>query len=281
MAGYDLNTAAGQAEFERRMASIIKNEVGSYTRTALSQSLGGVQQTQNNLDNTNLSIVPIGSIIAFGGVTLPNEFLWCDGSLIRKDKYARLFTVLGVDRYGSDTSDEFYLPNLLSRNPRGASSVNANVSLNAVNVLSHTGVLNHLQANTNANIAIADTDLTHAHNHDHNFNHGHSNNNAGQGATHNHAFQGATTSISRAAGNQAGLAAATHNHGFTGSTATHTHAHGLNSNNSNVGAGNSTNANALSNHTHNFVNGVRDHSINDHTVSSFSAYQTVNYIIKY
>lgn len=243
MAGYDLNTAAGQAEFERRMTSIIKNEVGSYTRTALSQSLGGVQQTQNNLDNTNLSIVPIGSIIAFGGVELPGEFLWCDGSLIRKDKYARLFSVLGPYRYGTDTADEFYLPDFRNKFIRGTSNVNANATITNNNTHNHSN------------------NVTNSGNHTHNVN-GSSTSSTG-GHNHNVYIPGSNNTGSTNGGNAASIVAIrTHDHGgYTTSTGDHNH--------SNYGA----NANAAGDHSHIVT-------INSNT-ENIPAYVTVNYIIKY
>ena len=275
MVDFNFNTVSGKRAFERWVATTVRNEVSAYTRTALSQSLGGQRQVQNNLDNTNLSIVPIGSIIPFGGITLPREFLWCDGSLINKDTYARLFTILGNNRYGTDTATQFYLPDFRNKLLLGMANVIDTVT--NVNSIAHN--IGSLAVATQA----VDINHIHSHNHSFNFNHGHSNNNAGQSDTHNHAFQGATTSISRAAGNQAGLAASTHNHGFTGSTATHTHAHGLNSTNINidVGQGSSNTADvtwtpnaATDNTTHGHLfNG----SLTPHPFGS----QTLNFIIKY
>ena len=273
MAGYDLNTAAGQAEFERRMASIIKNEVGSYTRTALSQSLGGVQQTQNNLDNTNLSIVPIGSIIPFGGVTLPNEFLWCDGSLVRKDKYARLFDVFGPNRYGTDTADEFYLPDLRDRFPRGATTTSGNAT--TTNVNSHTHTLNAFNASTSLNATTANFSGTTGTNtgnesaqHSHAIGHNHNTNGASTGGPNNN--------FNRAVGN-AGCAGTTHTHGVNGA-----------STNTNItGASNQTGG-----HSHEFTSsgnvsvttGTASTTITAGTNVSQShlpAYVSVNYIIKF
>lgn len=242
MASYDLNTAAGQAEFERRMASVIRNEVSAYTRTALSQSLGGQQQTQNNLDNTNLSIVPIGSIIAFGGITLPSEFLWCDGSLINKDKYARLFNVLGTNRYGTDSATQFYLPNLANTFLRGASNTSSPVTITTNNTHTH----NASSGNSG--------------------NHGHGVNGSSTSSTggHNHNvyIPGSNNTGATNGGNAASLVAIrTHDHGgYTTSTGDHNH--------NNHGA----NANAGGDHSH---------SVTVVAGAHLPAYTTVNYIIKY
>jgi microcystin-dependent protein len=269
MAAFNLNTASGQAEFQRWVSSVIRNEVTSYTRTALSQSLGGQKQTQNNLDYSNKSLVPIGSIMAFGGVVLPTNFLWCDGTTVSKDKYRRLYNTLGVNRYGTDTATDFYLPDLKARMPKGAATTNANVNINTINAL------NHLQVNTNSGVALDNSLSTHEHSHDHNFNHTHNNANAGQTANHNHSFV-SSGNVNRGTGN-ASTSAPDHNHAFVGSTATHSHAHGLNANNSNTGSGNSNTANANLSHGHALSGG----GIRNHDVSDFSAYQTVNYIIKF
>jgi microcystin-dependent protein len=258
MPKFNFSTPSGEQAFERWVMTTIRNEVNSYTRTALAQSLGGEKSTKNSLDNTNLSIIPIGGIIPFGGINLPDQFLWCDGSLVDKSKYRRLYNVLGINRYCTDTSSQFYLPDLKSRFIVGAANVNANVISNSV------------VANVNTANALT--------NHSHNTNVGHYHNtgapNANADGAHSHTFQGATASIARAAGNQAGLAAATHNHAWNNHPG---HGHGVNATNTTgarTGGSPNVDVNAFGSSN---VDLTHAHSLSIAGIPS----STVNFIIKF
>jgi microcystin-dependent protein len=73
---------------------------------------GGNTYTSNNyFENDN----PIGSITDYAGSTLPNDFLWCDGSAISRTTYASLFTAIGTTYGVGDGTTTFNLPNLKGR----------------------------------------------------------------------------------------------------------------------------------------------------------------------
>ena len=256
MVDFNFSTNVERADFERWVESTIKNQVNAYTRSALVESKGGESETRSSLDNTNLSLIPIGGIIAFGGTSLPKEFLWCDGASVSKDKYRRLYDVLGPNRYGSDTSTDFVLPDLKDRFPRGASTTSGNVTSSNTNTHTHT-----LNATAATFTGTAGTTNNSGTGHTHNMGHNHNNNGASTGGPNNN--------FNRATGN-AGCAGTTHTHGVNGASTS-----GI-SNNETSGASDNT-------HTHNFtpsgnVSVTTGTAVN---ASHVPAYVDVNYIIKY
>ncbi|ADO70644.1 phage tail protein [Stigmatella aurantiaca] len=68
-------------------------------------------------------LVPVGTIIAYGGSSAPEGWLLCDGSTKSKTAYADLFAVIGDTYKGSSAppSGQFRLPSLMARVPMGAS----------------------------------------------------------------------------------------------------------------------------------------------------------------
>ncbi|MBN1659541.1 MAG: tail fiber protein [Anaerolineae bacterium] len=63
---------------------------------------------------------PPGTIVAYGGTTMPDRWHWCDGASLNKDEYPELFAAIGYNFGGS--GDNFNLPNLMGRVPLGAGS---------------------------------------------------------------------------------------------------------------------------------------------------------------
>ena len=55
--------------------------------------------------------LPIGSIIAFGGKTVPFGFLECDGRVLSRGAYIQLYEAIGT-LWGSTSESDFKLPNL-------------------------------------------------------------------------------------------------------------------------------------------------------------------------
>jgi microcystin-dependent protein len=92
------------------------------------------------------SLVPIGSILIYGGTSLPSGYLWCDGSSYSTSTYSRLFSVLNYTYGGS--GNLFNVPNLSTRIPIGAGT-QSNMTINYQGV----GV------NSGGNLKIASTQL--------------------------------------------------------------------------------------------------------------------------
>ena len=64
--------------------------------------------------------VPTGAILDFGGGTVPDDFLGCDGSAVSRTTYATLFGKIGVIWGVGDGSTTFNLPDLRGRTTIGA-----------------------------------------------------------------------------------------------------------------------------------------------------------------
>ena len=80
----------------------------------------GSPLTHNELDQNLINLLlPAGVITSFGGINIPEGWLKCDGSLILRTEYIRLFNAIG-ELYGSgDGTTTFKLPDLRGEFIRG------------------------------------------------------------------------------------------------------------------------------------------------------------------
>lgn len=69
------------------------------------------------------SIIPPGTIEAFGGGTVPSGWLLCDGSTANRSTYSALFAAIGTAHGSGDGSTTFHLPDLRGRFLRGADNM--------------------------------------------------------------------------------------------------------------------------------------------------------------
>lgn len=69
--------------------------------------------------------MPAGSIIAYGGASVPNGWLECDGSAVSRSTYSALFTAIGTTWGIGNGSTTFNLPDLRDKVPMGASGTKA------------------------------------------------------------------------------------------------------------------------------------------------------------
>lgn len=67
-------------------------------------------------------LLPSGSVIEYAGDTAPNGWLICDGSAISRQKYSKLFEVIGTTYGSGDGNSTFNLPNLKGKIPVGLNS---------------------------------------------------------------------------------------------------------------------------------------------------------------
>lgn len=58
---------------------------------------------------------PSGIIMGYSGSSVPDGWLWCDGSAISRTTYASLFNVIGISYGAGDGSTTFNLPDLRNR----------------------------------------------------------------------------------------------------------------------------------------------------------------------
>lgn len=68
--------------------------------------------------------LPIGTILMYGGTTLPQNYLWCDGASYSRATYSELFNII-QGKYGVPDIYTFCVPNMLKRIPIGSSATNS------------------------------------------------------------------------------------------------------------------------------------------------------------
>lgn len=73
-------------------------------------------------DNYSGSLVPIGVVLPFAGITAPTNFLLCDGAAVSRLTYSALFALIGVTYGPGDGLTTFNLPNTQGVFVRGAGS---------------------------------------------------------------------------------------------------------------------------------------------------------------
>lgn len=74
---------------------------------------------------------PTGTILPFGGIEPPDEFLICDGSQVSRSEYADLFNVIGTRFGNGDGHSTFTLPDLIERTTWGVESSNVGLTRDA------------------------------------------------------------------------------------------------------------------------------------------------------
>ena len=85
----------------------------------------------------SLSSIPTGTIIHFGGKTVPDGFLLCNGAAVSRTEYANLFAVIGTNFGSGNGSTTFNVPDLNARFVEGTtntSSVGTRVSAGLPNI---------------------------------------------------------------------------------------------------------------------------------------------------
>lgn len=72
------------------------------------------------------TIVPVGTVIAFAGTSVPDGWLLCDGSAISRSTYARLYNAVGNAHGYGDNSTTFNVPDYRGRFLRGVAGASTN-----------------------------------------------------------------------------------------------------------------------------------------------------------
>lgn len=80
--------------------------------------------------------IPIGTIFEFAGSTLPDKFLWCDGSAVPIADYLELYQAIGDSYFpgGIGIPENFYLPD-----KRGGVGVGKDITQSEFNTLGKKG----------------------------------------------------------------------------------------------------------------------------------------------
>ncbi|MEM7183580.1 MAG: phage tail protein [Spirochaetota bacterium] len=71
------------------------------------------------------NMVPVGTIVSYGGSIAPTGFLLCDGSEVSRTTYADLFNAIGTTWGSGDGSTTFNLPDTRAASPTGAGTSTA------------------------------------------------------------------------------------------------------------------------------------------------------------
>ncbi len=100
----------------------------------------GIKIASTNIVGDTL---PIGSQVPFGSLTIPDNWLLCDGSAISRVDYSELFAVIGTSYGAGNGTTTFNLPN-----KKGRTSVGYDASQTEFNTLGKTGGHKLLQAHT-------------------------------------------------------------------------------------------------------------------------------------
>lgn len=94
-----------------KASGITSNELGSNSVTT-------AKITDANVTDAKLaavSLVPVGTIVDYGGGSTPTGWLVCDGSAVSRTTYSALFTAIGVTWGAGDTVTTFNVPDLRGR----------------------------------------------------------------------------------------------------------------------------------------------------------------------
>ena len=107
------------------VADVINTLVSTETAKPLSANMGKtLKDTADTLATLvalmNTTIVPTGSVTTFSTLSVPTDFLECDGSAIDRTTYADLYTVIGTSYGVGDGSTTFNIPDLRGEFIRGA-----------------------------------------------------------------------------------------------------------------------------------------------------------------
>ena len=122
-------------------------------------TIDGQQATtvEGALDALNRQVLyadnPIGTILPYGGSTVPTGWLLCDGSAVSRTTYADLFGVIGTSFGSGNGSTTFNLPDMRESVPKGAGLTGKTVGahLDADGLAVGEFLDDQLQAHTHSN----------------------------------------------------------------------------------------------------------------------------------
>lgn len=95
---------------------------GSLSGSKVGSGINGANITSGTIDAARIPGtvgVPVGTIIAYGGATIPSGWLLCDGSAISRTTYSALFNAIGIAWGRGNSTSTFNLPDLRGRFMRG------------------------------------------------------------------------------------------------------------------------------------------------------------------
>lgn len=92
------------------------------------QGITGSNLAGNTIDGSKIvagfGLNPTGTILSFGGISLPTGYLWCDGSAISRATFSNLFSVIGTAFGSGNGSTTFNTPISQGFFFRGTNTIN-------------------------------------------------------------------------------------------------------------------------------------------------------------
>ena len=74
-----------------------------------------IRQAGNIIAGTVTNLIPVGTILPYGGSTAPEGYLLCNGQAVSRTIYSDLFDVIGTTYGTGDGNTTFNLPNLTNK----------------------------------------------------------------------------------------------------------------------------------------------------------------------
>lgn len=122
--------------------------------------------TSETWGSTLDQVVPAGVIIAYPGDSTPEGYLRCDGALLLRSEYQRLFNAIGTSyNSGGESVTQFRLPSLIGRVPVGIDASQTEFSSLGKTGGSKTYQLSISELPSHTHIQDAHTHSQNAHNH--------------------------------------------------------------------------------------------------------------------
>lgn len=95
----------------------------SETTAATSKAVKQAYDLANTANNRDVSGVPTGILLPFGGTIIPDGFLLCNGSAVSRTTYSKLFGVIGTLWGSGDGSTTFNLPDFTDKFIEGTTDI--------------------------------------------------------------------------------------------------------------------------------------------------------------
>lgn len=122
----------------------VENELEGKADSSHSHAISDVVGLSDAINTAAANAVPPGTIITFGGKTIPSGYLPCNGTTVSRTQYPNLFAAIGTIYGSGDGSTTFHLPNDHHRVDEGttsASEVGKKVEAGAPNITGTAGKL--------------------------------------------------------------------------------------------------------------------------------------------
>lgn len=99
-----------------------------YNASAHNIVVSDLVDLDSRVSTVSVYTAPVGSIMTYIALTAPTGWLLCNGNQVSQGLYPALYALIGVNKFGTDTGGNFYLPDLRGRIPIGIGT-NADVDV--------------------------------------------------------------------------------------------------------------------------------------------------------